>query len=458
MKIKLSKWAVIKERDEQIRIFHSIFGNIMKIDSNTAKILEFLKTPRALEEISNKFDVGSNNLKNAIKIFEDNRIVIGEETNENIDNNEYFKECFEFEDMVLRFYVTERCNFGCEYCFERKEKKLYGKNLNLKTAETAIDGFVEYCKSVKKLPKMLKVYFFGGEPLMNWVIVPEIFEMVKKKVYPMFEQHSPGITTNTVLMTDEVAKYLYDNKFLIYLSLDGVGESNDICRKYMDGRGIFNDFNKNLNNLIKICDKKFIENNIGITSTITPGNIENVPKLLEYVKSKGLKNISINRVSVCGGINKEIYDKLHIPNEVFFKHAKKWYEMAEDMGINVGGMWGSIRDRLMRGTLIFCNAIGREFGVGPNGIVYPCPFVFGSKDNHLAEIINNKLVIDVNVKKNWCGRFASVIEECKNCEIIGICAGGCLGAALYKDGSIYKPTDCELAKMFADYFIWRLPR
>lgn len=455
---KKSKYLVIREKDGNYRIFHSILGNISKTNKDMIHLLDFLKIERNQEEICNIFGMDKEKIRYILSDLLSKGFIIKDPYEESTENPEFFKKCTRFNHIVLRFYLTERCNLNCRYCFEDKDKKLHGKNLDLETAIKGIDSFLDYYKKMDSKPEEVRIYFFGGEPLLNWKIVPEIVKEVEKKVIPLFKKARMGITTNTVLLNEEISKFLFDKDFYVYLSLDGIKEFHDKYRVYANGKGTFDDVEKGINNLIKVSNKTFIKNNVGITSTIGPLSFDGVDKLLDYILAKGIKNISINKIGVCGGITSDTYNNMHIPDKDFFESAIEWYEKAEKIGIHVGGMWGEIRDRLMNGTLRFCNAVGREFGIGPEGYVYPCPFLFGNHKEAIARILDDKTEYNESNKEEWCNRFADKISECKKCDLLGICSGGCAGMALFDKGSILKPYGCEGARYFSDYFIWRLPK
>jgi uncharacterized protein len=455
---KTSKWTVIKRKGKKIRIFHSILGNLTNINEDTLKIIMFLKKPHTEEDIIAKFNLDAKD-KNALNELKKRHFIVDSSLNEDFSNKAFLKECSHFNEATLRFYLTERCNFSCGYCFEGEDRKVHGKILDLKTAQNGVDAFVEFYKNLSDKPEVIKVYFFGGEPLLNWDIVPKIVDDVNKKIKTMGPKVIIGITTNAVLLTEKIAKYLYDNRIIVYVSLDGVGKDHDIMRKYTDDRGTFKDVERGIKNLIKVSDEKYLKEGIGITSTIGPYNMSGVPKLLKYVKKMGIKNISINKIAPCGGITPETQKKLLINDNNFFEKTKLWYELSEKLEISIGGMWGEIRNRLLNGGLVFCSAAGYEFGVAPDGIVYPCPFVFGNKNYSIGKI-NKEGSFNLNKEmyRKWHERIPSVMKECKECEIIGVCRGGCLGMALFSKGDIYEPFGCDYAKKFVDYFIWKLPR
>jgi len=455
---KASKWLVINKRGGKIRIFHSVLGNLIEINKDTLKIIRFLNKAHTLEDLKNKFKLDKNDIR-VLNELKEKEFIVDSDFKEDFSNKLFLRKCSHFNEATLRFYLTERCNFSCGYCFEGKERKIYGKNLDLKTAVNGIDAFVKFYNSLADKPEFIKVYFFGGEPLLNWNIIPPIVDEIDRKIKRLGSKVIIGITTNAVLMTEKIAKYLYDHRIVTYISLDGVGKDHDIMRKYHDGRGTFRDVERGMKNLIRVSDKKYIKESIGITSTVGPYNINGVPKLLKYIKSLGIKNISINKIAPCGGISPEVQKKLLIDDKRFFEKAKMWYELAERLGISLGGMWGEIRNRLLNGGLVFCSAAGYEFGIAPDGIIYPCPFVFGNK-NYLIGKINKggTFILNEKMYSKWYNRLPSIMKDCKDCEIIGICRGGCLGMALFSKGSIYQPFGCNYAKKFVDYFVWKLPK
>ncbi|MBR6392592.1 MAG: thioether cross-link-forming SCIFF peptide maturase, partial [Eubacterium sp.] len=154
-----------------------------------------------------------------------------------------------FEDSALDFkkrqgvikaiclHVAHGCNLNCEYCFAGKGE--YGgadKGLmSLETGKRALDFLVENSGTRKNL----EVDFFGGEPLLNWEVCKELVKYgcsLEKKHNKNFRF---TLTTNGVLVDDEVIEFCNREMSNVVLSLDGRKSVHDKLRKTPNGRGSY---------------------------------------------------------------------------------------------------------------------------------------------------------------------------------------------------------------------------
>lgn len=458
MKLKKSQWCVISQKDRNYRLFHSVLGNVTKISNDVKKILDFFETPKSVSEASNVFNFPKKELSTTIEFLKSNGFLVENQKNDSIKMLIEKNKLDSFDHATLRIYTTEKCNLNCKYCFENKERKVFGKNLDEKICKSGINAFVDFFSKNKVKFKEVKFYLFGGEPLINWELVPKAIRYAQLALSSLSKNYTIGITTNGTLLNKEIAEFLYSENVIVYLSLDGKGKYHDEMRQYASGRGTFKDVERALKLLLAISDENYIKNNISITTTIGYHNINHLPQFLSYLSGFGIKNISFNKIAQCGGLSSGAYRYLSIVDKNFFSKVTKACELGKQLNMNIGGMWGHIRNRLMKGGLVFCSAAGLEFGIGPDGYIYPCPFTFGDKNHRIGQITDNSYIMFNKEYNRWKNRLASNIKECKNCKIIGICRGGCLGMALYGNGNLFSPIGCNYNKLFANYFTWKLPK
>ena len=122
---------------------------------------------------------------------------------------------------ICTLLVTRSCNLNCVYCFE-KHKNFPGKKMmDFNTAITILSKEFDIYRSTYKKGERFAIEFFGGEPLLNFHLIKDVWHWVKKQEleFPYIFQ----ITTNGTLLTPMVRSWLTERKedFRIILSVDG---------------------------------------------------------------------------------------------------------------------------------------------------------------------------------------------------------------------------------------------
>jgi uncharacterized protein len=137
---------------------------------------------------------------------------------------------------ALCLHVAHTCNLNCEYCFA-SQGKYQGERalMSLEVGKRAIDFLIE--KSGTR--KNLEVDFFGGEPLMNWGVVKDIVAYARSVEKAHDKNFRFTLTTNGVLVDDEVIDFCNREMNNVVLSLDGRREVHDRLRKNYAGHGSY---------------------------------------------------------------------------------------------------------------------------------------------------------------------------------------------------------------------------
>ena len=149
--------------------------------------------------------------------------------------------------------VTENCNMRCKYCYLSEEYE-YTRNrtsrmMDFNTAKKAMDLFFEKQGLIKKYNpgKYAAITFYGGEPLLNFNLIKECVEYTKKNCSIKFNFY---VTTNGLLLKDDVADYLVANDFSITISLDGNKKDHDRNRVDAANKGTFDRVKANIERLV----------------------------------------------------------------------------------------------------------------------------------------------------------------------------------------------------------------
>ncbi len=139
---------------------------------------------------------------------------------------------------LMSLSVTERCNLRCKYCvysgayIGRRDQVSREHDMTWETAHAALDYFLDHLGRQFSQPQ---VNFYGGEPWLNWPLI--------RRCVAYLEDRSPksrfGATTNGTLLSDELADYVAEHDFNLFISLDGPRVAHDRNRINCAGHGSF---------------------------------------------------------------------------------------------------------------------------------------------------------------------------------------------------------------------------
>lgn len=170
------------------------------------------------------------------------------------------------------FILTEKCNFSCSYCYQKRGEK----TVDVSTAENAIDFFLPY------LTEQCHISFTGGEPFLAFEQIREVVDHIQLKNRTLNKEISYYITTNGSLINDDILKFLNQHEFSLLLSFDGVAQ--DISRK----RG---SYKQAVSVIEKILESPHI--NLETNSVFTPVTVGYFSKSIQFLMELGVPNINL---------------------------------------------------------------------------------------------------------------------------------------------------------------------
>ena len=137
---------------------------------------------------------------------------------------------------ALCLHIAHDCNLACKYCFA-EEGEYHGRRalMSLEVGKKALDFLVANSGNRRNL----EVDFFGGEPLMNWDVVKELVKYGRSLEKEHNKLFRFTLTTNGVLLNDEVMEFCNKEMSNVVLSLDGRKEVNDKMRPFRNGKGSY---------------------------------------------------------------------------------------------------------------------------------------------------------------------------------------------------------------------------
>ena len=137
---------------------------------------------------------------------------------------------------ALCLHIAHDCNLACKYCFA-EEGEYHGRRalMSYEVGKKALDFLIANSGSRRNL----EVDFFGGEPLMNWQVVKDLVAYGREQEKLHDKHFRFTVTTNGVLLNDEIQDFINKEMDNVVLSLDGRKEVNDFMRPFRNGKGSY---------------------------------------------------------------------------------------------------------------------------------------------------------------------------------------------------------------------------
>ncbi|MBE6803430.1 MAG: thioether cross-link-forming SCIFF peptide maturase [Ruminococcaceae bacterium] len=342
---------------------------------------------------------------------------------------------------ALCLHVAHTCNLNCSYCFA-SQGKYHGERalMSFEVGKRALDFLIENSGTRHNL----EVDFFGGEPLMNWNVVKELvaYAKVQEKIHNKNFRFT--LTTNGVLVDDEVIDFCNKEMSNVVLSLDGRPEVHDRLRVDYMGRGSYDLIVPKFQEFVKRRGGK----NYYMRGTFTHNNIDFTNDIF-HMADLGFTELSMEPV-VCSpedasALTQEdlliLFDQYEILAKEMIKRKKEgkpftFYHYMLD---------------LTHGPCIYkrisgCGSGTEYMAVTPTGELYPCHQFVGDTKYLLGNIWDGVTNKDVQNEFKLCNAYAR--PECNDCWAKLYCSGGCAANSYHASGKITGIYEygCELFK------------
>ena len=342
---------------------------------------------------------------------------------------------------ALCLHIAHTCNLNCDYCFA-SQGKYHGERavMSFEVGKRAIDFLVENSGSRRNL----EVDFFGGEPLMNFDVVKELVAYARSIEKEKNKNFRFTLTTNGVLIDDDVIDFANREMSNVVLSLDGRKEIHDRHRVDYAGNGSWERIVPKFQRLVESRGGK----NYYMRGTFTHEN----PDFLEDIKvmlDLGFSELSMEPVVCAEGDPAELTrEDLPIVLDQYEKLAELMIEREREG--RPFTFYHYMID-LTGGPCIYkrisgCGSGTEYMAVTPWGDLYPCHQFVGEDKYRLGDIYEGVTNTAAQCEFSECNVYAR--PECRDCWARLYCSGGCAANAYHSTGSVkgvYK-YGCELFK------------
>lgn len=342
---------------------------------------------------------------------------------------------------ALCLHVAHDCNLRCKYCFADTGEFHGGRCLmSAETGKKAIDFVIKSSGARKNI----EIDYFGGEPLMNFGVVREITEYAKAEGEKHGKNFRFTVTTNGILLNEDIKKYINENMSNVVLSIDGTKETNDRMRYRVDGSGSYDSIVPKFQDLAESRN----QDRYYVRGTFTAYN-KDFAKDVIHLADLGFKQTSVEPV-VAPETEDYALTKEDIP-VIFREYEKLTEEYIKRYKEGKGFNFFHFMIDLDQGPCVVkrlsgCGAGHEYLAVAPNGDIYPCHQFVGNNDFLMGNVDSG--TIDEKIKSYFEKSNIYTKEKCKNCFAKFYCSGGCCANAWNFNGDINKPYElaCEFEK------------
>ena len=330
---------------------------------------------------------------------------------------------------ALCLHVAHTCNLNCEYCFA-SQGKYHGDRalMSFEVGKQALDFLVANSGTRRNL----EVDFFGGEPLMNWDVVKQLVAYARSIEQEKQKNFRFTLTTNGVLVDDEVIEFANREMHNVVMSLDGRKEVHDHLRKNYAGQGSYD--------LIVPKFQEFArrrgDRDYYVRGTYTHNNVD-FTKDIFHMADLGFTELSMEPVVCAPGepyaLTQEDLPKLMEQYEILAKEMIRRKEEGRPFTF-----YHYMID-LTHGPCIYkrisgCGSGTEYMAVTPWGDLYPCHQFVGDEKYLMGNVWDGVTRPELRDEFKLCNVYAR--PDCKDCWARLYCSGGCAANAYHATGSI----------------------
>ena len=342
---------------------------------------------------------------------------------------------------ALCLHIAHDCNIRCAYCFASQGDFKGDRSLmSFEVGKKALDLLVSHSGNRRNL----EVDFFGGEPLMNFEVVKQLVSYGRSLESAHNKNFRFTLTTNGVLLTDEIMDYVNTHMSNVVLSLDGRKEVNDKMRYTISGGGTYDIIVEKFKKLIEKRGNK----SYYVRGTYTKNNLDFASDVL-HMADLGFTSTSVEPVVA------KPTDSYAIAEEDLKTLNAQYDQLADALierhNTDKAFTFFHFALDLSQGPCVIkrlsgCGAGSEYLAVTPEGDIYPCHQFVGNDHFKMGNVLAG--ILDFGLTNEFKNAHVYNKEKCRACWAKFYCSGGCHANAYNFNNDIYVPYDigCELEK------------
>ncbi|MCI7328768.1 MAG: thioether cross-link-forming SCIFF peptide maturase [Lachnospiraceae bacterium] len=343
---------------------------------------------------------------------------------------------------ALCLHIAHDCNLSCKYCFA-EEGMYHGKKAELMSFEVGKQA-LDFLIANSGNRTNLEVDFFGGEPTMNWQVVKDLVAYGRSQEEEHNKKFRFTLTTNGLLLNDEIMEFCNKEMGNVVLSIDGRKEVNDMMRPTRNGKSAYD--------IILPKFKKFAESRnqdkYYVRGTFTHYNLDFAKDVLALA-DEGFKQISVEPVVAPADADYAIR-KEDLP--ILFKEYEDLAaEMVKRHNTDKEFNFFHFMIDLEGGPCVYkrlsgCGSGTEYLAVTPGGELYPCHQFVGNTEFLMGNVWDGVKNEKLRDEFKCCNVYAK--KACRDCFARFYCSGGCQANAYNFTGDVKGQYEigCELQR------------
>ena len=342
---------------------------------------------------------------------------------------------------ALCLHIAHDCNLACKYCFA-EAGEYHGKRelMSYEVGKAALDFLIAGSGNRHNL----EVDFFGGEPTLNFQVVKDLVAYGRSQEKAHDKKFRFTLTTNGVLLNDEIMEFANQEMDNVVLSIDGRKDVHDFMRPFPNGSGSYD--------IVVPKYQKFADSRdqmrYYVRGTFTHHNLDFAKDVL-HLADLGFKQISVEPVVAPDdadyAIREEDLPQLFEEYDQLAKEIIKRKKNGQEFNffhfmIDLEG--GPCVSKRLSG----CGSGTEYLAVTPWGDLYPCHQFVGNEKFYLGNVFEGVKHPEICQEFKSCNVYSK--EKCRKCFARFYCSGGCAANSYNFHGSIHDAYDigCALQK------------
>jgi uncharacterized protein len=342
---------------------------------------------------------------------------------------------------ALCLHIAHDCNHPCKYCFAQ-EGEYHGRRalMSFEVGRKALDFLVANSGTRQNL----EVDFFGGEPTMNFEVVKQLVEYGRSIEKANNKKFRFTLTTNGVLLNDEILEFANKEMSNIVLSIDGRKEVHDYMRPTRNGQGSYDIVMPKFKHVAESRN----QNNYYVRGTFTHNNLDFSNDVL-HLADEGFEQISMEPVVAESSENYAIRQE-DLP-QILSEYDRLAAELVKRKKAGKGFNFFHFMIDLDGGPCVYkrlsgCGSGCEYLAVTPWGDFYPCHQFVGNEEFLMGNVDDGIVRPDISDKFREVNVYSK--QECKDCFARFFCSGGCAANSYNFNGTVngtYK-IGCEMQR------------
>lgn len=297
--------------------------------------------------------------------------------------------------------------------------------------------------------------------MLNYPMIKRVVEYCKGLERMTGKKFTFELITNGTLLTADVVDFLVENRFLLFISLDGWQEMHEYNRPALDREGSHEVIVRNAIHAREQYEKHKLPA-IKIRANLT-SRFHDTVRVARYFETLGFKLMGIGAIEPLphgdpspAALTEDQMDQLETEATAEILVSLEKIKQGGSLGIFESRRFNANRSPLSRvGVLgVTCGVCRNTTVVDNRGNMYPChryaemnEYVIG----HVSTGLNHDLVINYYRRIN-----GHATSDCHDCWIRDYCGGGCAWLLSDKDGKIHHPTqrECSRRRLSMERRLW----